>query len=399
MITGALIAGCTVLVLSGLIFWANPRRPTNRAVVVCSLNVAAWLLSIHFMVSVSVEEGLPWMRLTTAIGALIPFYLWVVKETISNQVFSRKDILKKGKSGIFACALLCVMPFTEWFIPEGSTASNRLYGPAYFCYIIGFILLCLILAQRTFSRVKTITGLAKLELQIWLLRGILACLTVILLMVIRSVLGITLNFQVAVVFAFYAFTTFAITTHRIFDARHILMSAAQRVVLLIVVTLGAWIVHTVSSSYLPSSASFILTVVTMLWLAGWVNSKLDVWLMRYPKAVQARLAAFEAAQSEIRTTELRHAFESVLNGWGQTDRSVLMIDEGQELTDEKICVPKNSGIITALKEADCARSGGLGQGYSYLISFLLGWSGFDQGMCGYASTAHQVVETRLAGHC
>ena len=54
------------------------------------------------------------------------------------------------------------MPFTEWFIPEGSTASNRLYGPAYFCYIIGFILLCLILAQRTFSRVKTITGLAKL---------------------------------------------------------------------------------------------------------------------------------------------------------------------------------------------------------------------------------------------
>ena len=39
------------------------------------------------------------MRLTTAIGALIPFYLWVVKETISNQVFSRKDILKKGKVG------------------------------------------------------------------------------------------------------------------------------------------------------------------------------------------------------------------------------------------------------------------------------------------------------------
>ena len=101
-------------------------------------------------------------------------------------------------------------------------------------------------------------------------------------MVIRSVLGITLNFQVAVVFAFYAFTTFAITTHRIFDARHILMSAAQRVVLLIVVTLGAWIVRAVSSSYLPYSASFILTVVTMLWLAGWVNSKLDVWLTRYP---------------------------------------------------------------------------------------------------------------------
>lgn len=352
MITGALIAGCAVLVLSGMIFWANPRRPTNRAVVVCSLNVAAWLLSIHFMVSA--EEGLPWLRLTTAIGGLIPFSLWVVKETISNQVFSRKDILAKGKGWISACALLCVIPFTEWFIPEGSTGSNRLYGPAYFGYIIGFILLCLILAQRTFSRVKTITGLAKLELQIWLLGGTLTCLTVILLMVIRSVLGITLNFQVAVVFAFYAFTTFAITTHRIFDARHILMSAAQRVVLLISVTLGAWIVHTVSSSYLPSSTSFILTVVTMLWFAGWVNSKLDVWLLRYPKAVQARLAAFEAAQSEIRTTELRHAFESVLNGWGQTDRSVLMIDEGQELTDEKISIPKDSGIIAALKEADWA---------------------------------------------
>ena len=74
IITGALIAGFAVLGLSGLIFWANPRRATNRSVVVCSLNVAAWLFCLHVLINA--ERGLPWLRLTTSIGGLIPLSLW-----------------------------------------------------------------------------------------------------------------------------------------------------------------------------------------------------------------------------------------------------------------------------------------------------------------------------------
>ena len=351
IVSGALIACVAVLVLAAAILWANPHRPTNRGVAFSSLTVAAWLFCLHVTLTIENEQGLPWLRLTTSVGVFIPYSLWLVKEAISMAGSKRKEnLFMRGWGWLAASVFLAAIPYTDFFVPPESTSEQRIYGAGYYVYIAGFFFLCGLLLQRSYVRLRQLSGLPKLELQVWLLGGTGACLTVIFLMGLRTILQVPLNFQAAIVLIFFAWTAIAITTHRIFDARNILTIAAQRVLLLAIVTAAAWGFSELLAMVVAPWLVFVFTVAAMLWFSGWLNAKLDVWLLRYPKAVQARSAAFHAAHTEIRTEELRSSFRKVLNGWGQSDRSVLMIEDGEHIEGDDIELPIDGDLVSALEE-------------------------------------------------
>ncbi len=346
-ISGALVAGLAVLALAGAIVWANPRRRTNQFVAFCSLNVAAWLTSLHFLFAA--DEGLFWLRITTAVGALILFSLWLVKESIATPATDGIVVMVRHGIGWLGLALsMIVLSFSEWFIPSYSTARNPIYGTGYYVYIALFFGSCIVLFQRTYSRLKSLHGLAKLELQVWMLGGCAACLCVSLLMGIRTIVRVPLNFQVTVVLAFYAFTSLAITTHRIFDARHILLIALQRLFLVLAVTLCAFVFWSGSSYYFPMALAFVSTVGLTLGVAGLINSKLDSWFLRYPKAAHARSAAFAAAKTEMRTDELSRSFRQVINGWGQAENSILLAGDEGHIEGSDIAIDGDGAVMLAI---------------------------------------------------
>ncbi|WP_221031878.1 sensor histidine kinase [Actomonas aquatica] len=324
----ALFASLAVLGLGIAILWANPSRWTNRMVGLCSVNVAAWLGALHF--TLLAEEGLPFLRLTTAIGAFVPFSAWMVQEVIAEAKYrlSRRLVLR-ALPWAMASTSLAVVCYTNWFIPSYSTNTERVYGGGYYFYIGATLLLYLLIGWRTFVRMRTLSGLPRLEMQVWLLGGCSASLCILALMAIRSVVQVSLSLQPVIVLVFYSWTAVAITTYRIFDARHIFLVALQRGLLWATCVTLAWLSWIVLSMFLTSSVAFAATVAIMLWFSFWLNGLLDRAFFHYPNAIQARMAAVRASQAEAKTESLIKKFCSILDGWGQSEHSLISLREGE----------------------------------------------------------------------
>jgi len=338
-----------------LALWANPKRRINQLFFSASLHAALWLVCTHIARTVvDGMEGLRWLRVSAVVGALIPLHLWVIKEAIvrpsklGNRLYGRLAVWT------LATALLAYLPMSYWFVPAHSTPDAPVYGKGYYAYICGLLLAYSILCQNTVMHMRRQTGVARIELQIALLGGSGVAVLVLLLMVARTMMPIPGFIQPLVIFLLYSFTAIAITTHRIFDARHLLLIITQRVLLVTLVSALILLVWPSLVLIASEPVALVVVVILSLWSSAWVNQRLDRWLLRYPQAVQARLAAFDAAHSEVRTEELRKAFSRVLAGWGKTDQTHLLIEEGEAIEDDTIKIAKDSPILEALGDIQWA---------------------------------------------
>jgi C4-dicarboxylate-specific signal transduction histidine kinase len=357
MISPVAFVSFAVVGVGSLALWANPRRKINRFFFSASVHVSLWLICV----SIARDQvdgflGLKWLRTSAVVGAFIPLHLWLLKEVIAGDVENTKRVFWRLVGWIISTAFLSVIPLTYSFVPAYSTPENPIYGNGYYVYVSGLLLAYAFLCKDTLVKMRRKSGVKKIELQIALLGGSVAAIVVLGLMALRTFIVIPGYIQPIVILSFYSFTAIAITTHRIFDARHILSIAIQHLLLLLSVTLISNIIWQLVSDRVPESLAVAAVVLSALLSANWLNFRLDVWLVRYPKAVQARLAAFNAAHSEIRTEELRAAFGKVLVGWGQSDRSIFLIDDddGDVISGNGIVISKNSGVFAALKEIQWA---------------------------------------------
>ncbi len=336
-----------VAVVGGLALWANPRRRINQLFFSASLHAAIWLICVS---TARLEESLLWLRISASVGAAMPFHLWLLKEAIVRGPHS----LLRQKAIVWWALLvpfLAVLPLTEWFIPGSSTSADPSYSWGYPTFVGGVALMFLLLSRDTVVKARTVSGVAKLELQIIMLGGSAAGLIIMALMGLRPLVdNIPAYVQPLVILVLYSFTAIAITTHRIFDARHLLLLITQRGLLVAVVSALTLLVWQPLTSIVSVPVSLVVVVVLALWVAASLNQRLDRWLLRYPKAMQARLAAFNAAHSEVRTDELRQAFAKVLQGWGQTDRAFLLMEEDDQMEHDDVSLSKDSPAFRALCE-------------------------------------------------
>ena len=216
-------AATLVLLVGGLICWANPRRNVNRSVFAVSLTVATWLACSHWATT-SVRYGLVWLKLTYLAGGLVPLALWLVKESIlsSHRPLDRTWLLRNLHWFVGAGAL-ALAPFTDAFIPPESTDAARLRGWAYYGYYAGLLLSYCGILYGALRNMKTLSGARRLELQVWLCGGCVVVATIYLMIALGTVTQdpVFRHLQTLAVLFFYAGTGYAITTHRIFDARQI----------------------------------------------------------------------------------------------------------------------------------------------------------------------------------
>jgi signal transduction histidine kinase len=355
MITVSVYVSIAVILVGLLALGANPKRRINQFFFTASLHVALWLSCSNLArTHADPAEGLQWLRVAAAVGGVIPLHLWAIKEAIigAGARGSRFGYRLAGWGG--ATLGLAALPLTYWFIPEHSTAEQPIYGWGYYAYAIGTLTAYGALCRNTIVGMRRQVGVAKIELQIALLGGSGVGVLVLVMMMARTFLPIPGSIQPLVIFVLYSFTALAITTHRIFDARHLLLIASQRIVLVILVASASIVVWRQLGDVVSEEFAFVGSVIFVLWFAAWLNRRLDRWLLRYPKAVQARLAAFDAAHREVRTEELRVAFTKVLKGWGQTERAFLMIEDGDQLADGALVLKKNDPVVAALQEIQWA---------------------------------------------
>jgi signal transduction histidine kinase len=319
----ALIVAGLVAGVGGLVFWANPQRTVNRVVLTSSLHVAAWLACFHLT-----STGFIWLKIACAVGGTIPIHIWLVKEVISNDL-QRLDsrILRKSLWWVPPTLFVAIVPFTTLFIPAHSTAEHRVYGWGYYAYIAIDLGMYVLVVLQALRRARRLTGGRQLELQVWLYGACGTGVVILGRMALRALIldNSTTNLQPIAVLVCYAGGAYAITTHRVFDARQIMLLALEKTLLVASVATAAFILNTMFSQFFSPSVSLVGTTGMALWAAAYLNQRLDRLFKFFPDATVVRQAIFGAARKETRVEELRQAFISVLKGWGHTDHALILM--------------------------------------------------------------------------
>lgn len=347
--SSASIAAFAVVSVGLLILWSNPKRPVNKVVFSCSIHIALWLGAMHM--SSTSASGLLWVRWTTSIAALIPLHFWLVKEAIASD-FEELRARRFGRAaGWLLCTLmLAAICFTDFFIPPESTGQRRLYGVGYYGYIVGSLLLYFALAFDTFRKVETLSGGRRLELQVWLWGGCAGAATILGLMFLNVFVRLDVRLQPFVVLLYYAGTAYAITTHKVFDARQLLLIVFGKAALVGGVAGVAFGVLSVVTRAMPDAVGVLVTTAIGLGIATYGSKWLDQRLEFFPEATSARLAALSAAQRETRVGNLEAAFCTILKGWGQSERAVILSGATHPVFAGDLKAPWSERLISTMRQ-------------------------------------------------
>lgn len=343
-------AAALTAIVGLLILWSNPSRNLNRAAFTCTLHMAAWLVCLHL--AFTMKPGLPWLRLTCAVGTWLPMHFWIVKETIViPRGEYRRRWWRRHAGWIAVCALLAGLCFTDWFVPVHSTPERRLYGWGYYTYIAATFGLYGFLLRDAWTDARRLSGVQRLELQVWLVGG---CTTAAMILLLMALSAITHNsmyarLQPLVVLVFFSSTIYAITTHRIMDARQLMLTTASGTGLVTIVAGAAFGMIHLLETLMPEALAWLITTALALGLAQLLRGWVDRALQFYPRATAARLAAFEVLRRESHLEGVVKGFLRVLKGWGQTEHALLLVGAKDTLGGEGGEPALNSPMVRALQ--------------------------------------------------
>ena len=303
-------------------------------------------------ITTQVDDGLLWLRRTCAVAAWVPLHFWFVKQNIVGAVVASLILREKRFwIGVAMSASLAWVCFTGYFIPEHSTRMTRLYGWGYYAYQIGvFICYCAVLLD-SMGTMKTLNGSRRQELQVWLFGGCAMASTILVLMALGSVTHDRrfIQIQPLVVLLFYAGTVLSISMYRIFDARHIILIVFEKFLLITAVLILAFMLDKVFSPLFAHPVDFFAVTAITLWFAAFLNSRLNRVFQFYPQAVEARQAAFAAAGREAQIDRLELAFFSVLKGWGQSEKALILYGSQGDLVGAGVVVEMNSPVAETMR--------------------------------------------------
>lgn len=355
MLTGtALFAALVVLLVGTLIFWSNPHRGVNRAIGMCSLNIAGWLGSLYMAITaLSQSSGQFWLRTTVAVSALVPMHFWTIKDNIvSTQEITLWERCKRLWIWLSISLVLASVPYTEFFLPSFSSATNRVKGSGYYIFIGVVLALYGFIFVDAVRSIRRLTGARRMELQVWLLGGCIMTTTIVALMAMNAITHDPryIRLQPLVVLTFYAGTTYAITTYRILDARQILLVVTEKMLLVMSVAVTAFLIDSVIVKLVTEPFAFICTTAISLWFATLVSRWLDRKFHFYPQDMVARQAAFSAAQRETQIANLESAFNIILNGWGQTDHALIISGHKELSSRTGIELAEDSSVVRTIRQ-------------------------------------------------
>ena len=348
--TLALLAILAIVMVGVAVIWANPARLVNRVFFSFSVHAGLWLLFVHIAVASGEQDH--WVRLASALGASITPHMWLLKQAILTRERFWRELSPWKYAWFGSAAVLVALCYTDWYIrPVDAEFRGPHFGPAYFVNTIGILILYGVLWHETVRQIKRHTGLHRLELQILLLGGTITAFGVILLMALRAILHSTwpIRLQPFVVLLLWLTTVVAITTHRIFNARQIILVATQKFTLVGVAALVILVVdRSLEDLGMPAIVALFLTAAVALWFAALMNKWLDRLFHFYPHATSAREAAFAAAR-ETRIENLEAAFSAVLKGWGQTEHAVIYKGARDSLSGGGIEIEGNGLLMATMR--------------------------------------------------
>ncbi|HVT73545.1 MAG TPA: ATP-binding protein [Lacunisphaera sp.] len=328
------------IAIGASVIWVNPQRFVNRIFALFSLSATLWLL-FSYLAGVAGDryqldhfsDPVPWLRAAAAAGAFFPWIIWLMMAAISMEEGSISRILRNSWPWFLVSLLLAGLSYTDFFIPAGSTPDVPRRGSAYFVYSAGSFALYMVLVVAAYRRMRRAQGVRRIELQFLSFNSGLTCLTAIAFTAIGSYLDLRFLSRLGALagLVFYALTAWAITVHRVFDARQVFLSVGQRLVLVVVLCLGILWSTRLLQTLIQPPGNLIVSVAILSSLSFLLERKSkDLFRLSSEQNVATtRRAVIELARSEPSPDKLVAEFENLLRTWGQTPQAKLLFDSGE----------------------------------------------------------------------
>ncbi len=354
-----LIAVFFTLAVGAAVYWANPQRFTNRVFAGFSLISAGWLFCVYMAMRAGLRAPLdptanpiPWIKAASAVGAFFPYMIWLLMSAIKTVEGQSTRTLTKSLPWLAITLALSALCFTTLFIPANSTPENPKRGIGYLIFnVTSFALYAGILVE-SFRQMRKATGVRRIELQFFTFNSAIGCIAAIAI----NAIGAYLDFRAInrlsplVILVFYVITAWAVTIHRVFDARQVFLSIAQRAGLIVVLSTGVfWSWKTLEIST-PSTLALVLSIAAWSTFAFWLERKSRDWfnLSAWQNTAVTRQAALEIARREPDPNKLVTEFEALLRAWCQTNYGVLLFDSGEVYVSGDIEFAKDRSGYAAL---------------------------------------------------
>ena len=322
------------------VLYANPRRFLNQVFAFASVLVAAWIWLFQAALAAGLQfdldgsaDPVPWLRANTGLAAFFPWIIWLLRESVLTQEGRKERTISRSWFWFLLGALLCALCFTNYYIPADSTPLNHKRGVGYFVYRLVSIVLYTYLIVSSYRRIRHERGVRQVELQILAINASLAALLVVMMAGVGSYwdLPYVARLSPLVFLSFYALTAWAVTFHRIFDARQVFLSIVQYLTLVLVLSAGIYGLDRLLNGIMPPPAGLIVSVAFCSAFAFLLERKSRELFRLTPEQniAATRRAVIDLARSEPSPDKLVTEFEGLLRTWGHTGYTRLLFDSGE----------------------------------------------------------------------
>ncbi len=320
--------------------WANPWRFVNQVFAAFSLTSALWVSFVLLALVVGSRypadlnaDPVPWLRAAAAIGALFPWLLWLLKESVVEESSAARKVLLRSWPWFFTACLLAALTCTGYFIPFDSTPENPQRGVGYLFYTVISLLLYLILVFEAVRQMRVQTGVRRIEMQFLTVNAGIACFLAIIINAVAAYLDLRVvaRLSLVTVLLFYALTAWAVTFHRVFDARHVFISLGQRLALITALCVGILGLQYLFAPFISAPFDLILSIALTGPLAFWLDRSSRDWLRLSPAQHVAALrrSITDLARAQHDPDKLVGEFEQLLRTGYQASFASLLFDSGE----------------------------------------------------------------------
>jgi signal transduction histidine kinase len=359
MSTLILLASVLTFAIGASVLWINARRFTNQVFALASLTSTAWLSFVYHALrageSTPVGNPVPWLQAASAAGAFFPWIIWLLMQSIRTAEGESLQALRRSWPWIAIGAGLACLCFTDSFIPHDSTPEHPQRGVGYLVYLVASVILYGFLVDQSYRLLRREQGVRRIEMQFLTMNAGIACLLAIIVNGIGSYLDIRAlpRLSPLIILGFYVLTAWAVTVHRIFDARQVFLSVLQRLLLVLLLGFGIFAGWWLFGLILLPPADLLLSVAVCTSLAFLVERKTREWFRLSPEQniAATRRTVIELSRSEPDPDRLIAAFERLLCTWCQTSHARLLFDSGEVYASGNVEFAKDRPAHAALCRA------------------------------------------------
>jgi len=356
------IASATFSVVNGIILLCvNPGRVVNKVFFATSVWIAIWFACIAMAIREGSQydgESCPdvifWIRCSTAAAAFLGWFTWMIRKALTGDRHTVWAVCRDSWFSFFCAALLASLACSEFYIPSTSTPANKQYGVGYGIYVGIAGLGCVWFLIDALSQARVLKGVRRLEMQFFVLHLSCACLLVISSNLAGVYLHLDWPKRLGPIWflALHGLTVWAVCYHRVFDAKHVILSAGQRILLFTTLALGAVLFDSIAEGVIENPWSIAVLVVVICMLAITCDAPMRRWMGLDPRQIllSPRRKIVDWARELPDEDKLEMQFKLLLQEWCQTSFVLLVAEKDNSFRNAPLFLPNQWEGFSALRK-------------------------------------------------